>query len=343
MRRYQTTIPLLALVAVGLTVGGCRTGSPESPAPQTPRPAATLAERLGLTAQDFPRLDGSTSTIPLDQFLTGEVLGLEMLWVIPTLPRGFGLAERIVAIKPPADGGPVSADVLRAMQMSSGHSTTHNAYVRLIRDQTADLLLEARAPSPDEQALAKKQKVELDIRPVALDAFVFLANQANPVTGLCLDAIRAIYSGKAKDWGQVGGVAGKLTAYQRERNSGSQELMQSLVMKDRKMIEAPTMIASGMAGPFNRLEADRSGLAYSVFYYEQNMAPNRATKLLEVDGVLPSAETISSRTYPLVAEVYLVSRLDLQPDSPAARLRDWLLTPEGQAVVKKSGYIPITE
>ena len=56
---------------------------------------------------------------------------------------------------------------------------------------------------------------------------------------------------------------------------------------------------------------------------------------------MPSRATIADGTYPLVTEVYVVTRKDLKPDHPAAKLRDWLLTAEGQKIVGETGYVPI--
>ena len=71
------------------------------------------------------------------------------------------------------------------------------------------------------------------------------------------------------------------------------------------------------------------------------MLPDENVKLLGVNGVLPTSETIASGTYPLVTGVYAVLRADLPPDSSAVLLRDWLFSEAGQAVVKESGYVPI--
>ena len=66
-------------------------------------------------------------------------------------------------------------------------------------------------------------------------------------------------------------------------------------------------------------------------------------KICAVNGVMPSAETIRNRTYPFVTPVYAVIRKGTPKTSSAVRLRDWLLTEEGQAVVKESGYVPMPE
>ena len=65
------------------------------------------------------------------------------------------------------------------------HQGTHQAYVNLI-ERKADLILVAREPSSDERQHAEVRGVELDVQPVALDAFVFLLNSKNPISNLTL-------------------------------------------------------------------------------------------------------------------------------------------------------------
>jgi len=213
----------------------------------------------------------------------------------------------------------------------------------------------------------KSEKIELDIRPVALDAFVFLRNKDNPVKGLTLAQVRDIYTrgadgkGKAGNWKHVGGPDAKINAFIRNRNSGSQETMMTLVMKDLPIVGQRGMTGFSMKGPYNRLRHDKSGIGFTFFYYQRHMAPLPVTArskvqkqqsgkkaaeplvhMFAIDGVMPSRATIADRTYPLVTEVYVVTRRDLKADHPAAKLRDWLLSAEGQGVVGETGYVPIT-
>ena len=95
------------------------------------------------------------------------------------------------------------------------------------------------------------------------------------------------------------------------------------------------------------------GITYSFYYFEKYMvihysfetseAYTPCVKLLAVNNVMPSEETIRNTTYPLITEVVVAHLSDLPKESPAARIRDRLLTAEGQKVVAESGYVPIKE
>ncbi len=280
--------------------------------------------------QAYPRVDGSTSAEPLQVLIACKLLGVNCLW-----KDYFDGSQRLKA----DDSDSVTEDIAGFINQNIIHNGTHGSYVNLIEGNT-DLILVARAPSQDELELAEDNRVEIDIEPVALDAFVFIFNVNNPVDGLTTREIQRIYTGDITQWSEVGGTESDINPYQRDVNSGSQQLMLSLVMKDLEMIDAPDMILEGMMGPINMISEDENGLGYSVYFYERFMAPNQHLKLIRVDAVMPNDDNIRSRSYPYATEVYVAIRNDLESDSIAYQLREWLLTDDGQKIVEESGYVP---
>lgn len=329
------------------------------------------ARALALTALDYPRVDGSTSTHPLAVLIACRCLGAPAEWVRRTaspVPGDFGgplflrlddpttlradseffLAEYTLQAQSEPSPAP-SPERLAVVvnRLLTVNASTHQAYVNIVESRS-DIGLLARPPSPDEAKLAAAKGVEIETVPIALDALVFIVNDASPVTNLTTAQIRGIYSGRIGNWEGVGGPDLPITAYQRERNSGSQELMVDLVMKDlpfrapdRKRGPMNLYVVGGMTGPFVALTRDKTGLAYSVYYYERFMSGSPRTRVIAVDGIEPTAETLRSRRYPYTTQVLLVTRKNLDPASPAGRWRAWLLSPEGRTVIAASGYVPI--
>jgi phosphate transport system substrate-binding protein len=72
------------------------------------------------------------------------------------------------------------------------------------------------------------------------------------------------------------------------------------------------------------------------------MSGSPRTRVIAIDGAEPNEQTLASRQYPHVSEVVAVTRAGLGKDAPAAKLREWLLSPEGQSIVYQSGYVPIS-
>ncbi len=320
------------------------------------------APKLGVLA--YPRTDGSTSTIPLERLIACRIFGSPYLWGGPRgqrnsralsdpprggLPLGRSSArERTLAARAARGGVVADATVAGNERLAAiingllvSHTGTHGAWVNLIT-RKKDLVFVARAPSADEKKLAADEGVTLDVVPVARDAFVFLVNRTNPVASLTLEQVRGIYTGKITQWNEVGGPSEKIRPHQRNRNSGSQQLFLAHVMKGATpTVPNRRMISNSMMGPFNAVAERQAALGYTVWYYERYMASLPELKVLTIDGVHPKPETIVDGSYPLVTSVYAAVRADAPSDGSARRLRDWLLTKAGQAVVAESGYVPV--
>ena len=327
------------------------------------------ARSLGLNVLNFPRVDGSTSTGPLSVILAARILGLPYEWQYPDptgnpwkdrgdamliykMPKGmlrdpsweFTLNKLMVAARPERPERPGQLRIAMLINsVISGSTSTHGGYVNLIEGRS-DLALTARGPSESELKLAKEHGVNLILKPIASDAFVFVVHRKNPLESLTPGQIRNIYGRRALKWDELGWEGGEISAYRRERDSGSRELFDALVMDGADADGddwAMNLYSSGMEGPFNQVTQDAAGIGYSVYYYEHFMAASPYTRLMAIDGVEPTFETISSGAYPWVTPVYAVCREGAPADSPGMRLLEWLLTDEGQSVVLESGYVPV--
>lgn len=269
-----------------------------------------LAQCPQMAETDYPCVDGSTATLPLSYALMQAATGV---------------------------------DESTAMAAITHSKTTESFYALTYGD--ADLLL-VYEPSEDAWQIAEEQGVELHAEPIGLDALVFLINEANPVDSLTQTQIVDIYSGKTTNWEEVGGDDLEIVAYQRVENSGSQVMMKAQVMKDVAMVPAPAALRTGEMGELiDAIAAYKNtadAIGYSVYYYVNNMYIQEGLKLLKVDGIAPSNETIASGEYPYCQPFYAVIRADEPADSPAHQLFDWLVTQEGADFIQAAGYVPAT-
>lgn len=301
--------------------------------------------------EEFPRVEGSTSAQPLVALAACRLTRTAFGWQTYPFEGTRLLRPRTTPFDPdkrlslgfasPATPFHTQNDVHAALLGRIQHSGTHGALVAVIEGE-ADVAVTARGLSPDELALAREKGVEIRAVPVALDAFVFLVYKENPVKNLTVEQIRSIYTGKITDWKEVGGPESQINAYQRDRNSGSQETMEQLVMEGAEMVaHRPAGLAISMVGPFNAIRHDRRGLGYTFRYYDTYMAHMPEVEMIAVSGVAPTPENIANRTYPFVTDVVFAWRADMPDDAPGAKLREWFLSDAGQAVVAESGYVPV--
>ena len=283
----------------------------------TPVPAPTLAptptppQEFVFTRENFPRLNGSTSTVPLGEAVCAVLLGESR--------------EEV-------------GDLVK-------FAKTTQAY-RELMSGSADLLI---VGEPNEDILAEKetQGFQWEMSPFATDAFVFVVNEDNPVESITVDQARQIYAGEITNWKELGGEDREITAFQRNADAGSQALMEKLVMRGTPMMDAPEGYVVGTMGGLIEAvkEYDNSpgAIGYTVYYYADEMEMAQGLKLLKLEGVEPSPATIRSGEYPLVNPKYVVISADAEADGPTRILYDWILGDEGQKLVQAEGYVSVKE
>lgn len=229
------------------------------------------------------------------------------------------------------------------------YTNTHPGYVRLINGEV-DLLV-VTEPSEDELALAKEKGVELEIIPVVKEGFVFYTNEKNPVESLTFEQIQKIYTGEITNWSEVGGNDANIRAFQRNVNSGSQTGMLSLVMKDLELMEPLKEDRIGTMVDIINIVSDYdngvNSIGYSYYYYATTMYDDinkevaDRIRLLGVNGVKPSYETIKNGTYPIQTAYYIVINKNEPENSNTRKLVNAMLSSRGQAVAKEAGYVPV--
>ena len=282
--------------------------------------AVRLEEESTLIMEDnLPRLDGATALYPL-------------------------YAAFAQAVYPAGDYDIYAGKIeYRQEGKTQGQvvcSNTAGAYTRLIEGE-ADIIFAAR-PSEQQLEEAKSRNVELKLTPIGKEAFVFFVNSRNEVNSLSIEQIQDIYAGKITNWQEVGGKNETIRAFQRPNNSGSQTMLQKLMEGKELMTPPREDVASGMGDIIKQTANYRNyknAIGYSFLFFATEMIQNNEIKLLEVDGIKPDKSTIASGEYPLAAEFYAVTA---GSDNPGInRFIEWILSPQGQYLVEKTGYTSI--
>ena len=204
------------------------------------------------------------------------------------------------------------------------------------------LIIAYEAPESVKEEL-KADGAPLDQKAIGRDALVFIVNEDNPVQSLTRQQLRDIYAGKITNWKDVGGEDADIVAFQRREDSGSQTLFQKLLIQGGELMDAPTELAPALMGELVDDIAEYNNAAnaigFSVYYYISEMYSKPGLRLLAVDGVTPSADTIADESYPLCNEFYAAVRQDSGSDTPERKVYDWLSTDAGRACIQKSGYV----
>lgn len=220
-------------------------------------------------------------------------------------------------------------------------SESINAYENLITGKT-DLILVAY-PTQEEIQLVKNNNMDLNIYSIAKDAFVFFVNSENPVDNLMLTQIQNIYTGKVKNWKDIGGNDIEIKAFQRPETTASQHGMKELVMKSLKMIEPikqninqEDLYIVDVISDYENLE---NAIGYSYYYCATKMYNMNEMKLLSINGIQPTYENIQTGLYSLQKSYYAIIKSDESEDSNARKLLNAMMSEKGQDIVKEAGYV----
>ena len=227
-------------------------------------------------------------------------------------------------------------------------SGTVNAYERLITGRT-DLIF-AAAPSQEQLEMARRAAKELHLTPIGREAFVFFVNSRNPVEGLTVEQIQGIYTGQITNWNQVGGKNQPIRPFQRLENSGSQSALLRL-MDGLPLIEPEKEDrVGGMGGIIQQVASYRNyknSIGFSFRFYASEMAANDQIRLLALDGVSPTKESIRDGSYPISDSFFAITAAPIGAPDPRESnpklnaFLDWILSEQGQQIVEDSGYVSI--
>ena len=219
------------------------------------------------------------------------------------------------------------------------YTNTVAGYEELVYGET-DIMIGV-SPSAAQIAFAEEQGKQIEVIEIGREAFVFFVNSKNSIKSLSQAQLREIYAGKVTNWREVGGDNLNVQPFQRNPGSGSQTALESF-MGDIPLMTPPTELVHGlMIGIIERVsdyKNYRGAIGFSFLYYASALVGNPDIHILSVEGVAPSAQTIADGSYPITRPVVLAVT-HRTPEINA--FIDWVLSPEGQYLVKNSGYTPI--
>lgn len=292
---------------------GAAPSQPDSVAPASSAASEVPAQPI-LSVDEFPITDGSTACIPLIAQIMADTTGLDL-----------ETARSAVTTN-------TTAQAWRNLGL---YGNNYGDSVKLI--------IAYEAPESVKEEL-KADGDPLEQKAIGRDALVFIVNENNPVKSLTRQQLKDIYAGKITNWKEVGGEDLAIVPFQRGEDSGSQTLFRKLLIQGGELMDPPTELAPTAMGELvDSLAAynnSANAIGFSVYYYIDQMYSQPGLRLLSVDGVMPSNDTLADGSYPLCNDFYAVIRPDAAADSPERQLYDWLDTEAGQACIKKAGYVP---
>lgn len=172
---------------------------------------------------------------------------------------------------------------------------------------------------------------------VAFDGLAVVVNPKNPVKALTVSQIADIYTGKITNWKQLGGEDAKIVVVSRDTNSGTYETFNELVLKKAAISKDAEYVGSnGQAR--TRVNTTKNAIAYvGLGFVDDTVKP------LSVEGILPTAKSVSTGKYPIARPLYMFTNGYPKMGSDVYNFVTLHLSKEGREIVSDLGYIPVCE
>ena len=210
--------------------------------------------------------------------------------------------------------------------------------ISALLDNTTDIAMASRPIKFSEKMKIKSAGEDVAEIVVAYDALAVVAHPSNPVKQLTRQQLEDIFRGKITNWKQVGGDDRKIVVYSRETSSGTYEFFKESVLKNKNyMASSLSMPATGAI--IQSVSQTKGAIGYVGLAY---VSPRVKTLSVSYDGkhyAAPTVENATNKTYPIVRPLYYY--YNVKKKAEIDPLIQYILSPDGQDIIKKSGYIPV--
>ena len=222
------------------------------------------------------------------------------------------------------------------IQVSGGGSSSGIA--ALINGSTR-ICASSRLLTDAETHIAATKSVKVHQLVVALDGIAIYLHKSNPIADLTMAQLRDIYTDRITNWKDLGGPDQSIILYGRENNSGTYTYFQKEILGGEDFAERCEPLP-GTAAVVNAVAHDVNGIGYGGIAWATTIKYARIKVNDSAQAVLPSAATVSDRSYPISRELYFF--LNGEPTGETKEFLDWVFSSVGEKVVVESGFVPVS-
>lgn len=182
--------------------------------------------------------------------------------------------------------------------------------------------------------LTQKEKVGLTEYVIGKEGIVIAVNNQNNLNNLNKTQIKDIFSGKIKNWKDVGGPDLEIHVITREEGSGTRSAFETLIMGKTTKIRPDAIVQSSTESVKQAVRQDPGAVGFVSL-----ISLSSDVKALKIDGIAPSDETVFSGIYSLQTPFIFIVKGE--PKGTVKEFIDFTLSPEGQAIVKSQKVVPV--
>jgi phosphate transport system substrate-binding protein len=202
--------------------------------------------------------------------------------------------------------------------------TGSDAGVQLTANASVDLGMTSRDPKESEKALTVRWQ------PMGYSGTGVAVNASNPVKGLTKQQVRNIFSGAVMDWAALGGMSSKISAFVREPGAATRSSFESYFFGGNATYGKDVIEVYEIEETIKSIRSFKDSIG--MLTVNQRTLSEPGIKLLEIDGVAPTQQTLASGQYPVRRPLYLVYEPTKIKPAIAAFL-DFVKSPQGQRII----------
>lgn len=182
--------------------------------------------------------------------------------------------------------------------------------------------------------LKSEEAQNLNATVIAIDGIAMIANPQNSVSDLTIEQIAKIYTGEVTNWNEVGGNDAPIVLIGREAASGTRDGFESITKTKDKCQYTQELTSTGDV--VQTVSSNPNAIGYA------SLASVKDTvKLLSVEGVTPTNETIQNGTYKIQRDFVFVTPKNKQLSEAAQAFMDYASSAEADEMITKAGAVPV--
>ena len=167
---------------------------------------------------------------------------------------------------------------------------------------------------------------------VGKDGIALVGHPSNTVSDLSLEQVKAIYQGTITNWKDVGGADSEIVLIGRDSSSGTREFFTEFVLdKEDAAKEMQELNSNGAVAQAVSITPGAIGYV-SLEYVDDSL------KAFSIGGVAPTVDNVISGIYEINRPLLMIT--NGEPEGLAADYLAFILSEEGQQILKDSGFIP---
>ena len=210
---------------------------------------------------------------------------------------------------------------------------------------TVDIANSSRKMKDSELEDAKKNGVEPKEHVVGFDALAVFLHADNPIDTMTIEQLASVYGdgGATTTWSQLGVTvpgcdSGEIVVVSRQNNSGTYAYFKEAVL-NKGDFRLGTRDMHGSKDVVDLVENTACAIGYSGLAYATEHIKMVCISKDGGECVSPAMETAIDGSYPIAHPLFMYTAGE--PQGVVKTYMDWILSDEGQCILKDKGYAPV--